>query len=87
MFIINRKIGETIVIGENIEVTLVQVQLGQDQVRLGINAPREVTVYRKEVLQAIRRENRRAAAAPTQLPTTLPTLRKPVPPDAGENNL
>jgi carbon storage regulator len=77
MLIMVRKIGETVVIGENIEVTLVQVQLSQNQVRLGITAPREVGIYRKELLQAIARENTRAAA-PTrvdQLPAQLPNKR------------
>jgi carbon storage regulator len=75
MFILLRKPGQSIQIGDDIEITLVEIQLGQDQARLGITAPRSIGVYRKEVLQAIRRENRRAAAAPTdlpQLPTTPP---------------
>ena len=81
MLILTRKLGETVVIGDQVEVTLVQVQLNQNQVRLGITAPRSVGVYRKELLQAIRRENQRAAAAtgvdeiPTDLaPSSLPIL-------------
>lgn len=75
MLIMTRKLGETVMIGDEIEVTLVQVQLAQNQVRLGINAPRQVGVYRKELLQAIRRENVRAASAPQvdELPTDFPT--------------
>ena len=73
MLIITRKLNETLVIGNAIEVTLVQIQFAQDQVRLGIEAPRQVGVYRKELLQAIKRENKRAAAAlsPEQLPKDL----------------
>jgi len=73
MLILTRKLGETIVIGDQVEVTLVQVQLNQNQVRLGITAPRSVGVYRKELVQAIRRENLRAATAPAadELPTDL----------------
>ncbi|HOF86727.1 MAG TPA: carbon storage regulator [Armatimonadota bacterium] len=65
MRIITCKLGHSIAIGEEIDVTLVQVQLSQDQVRLGINAPRAVGIYRRELLQAIRAENRRAATAQT----------------------
>lgn len=75
MLIMTRNIGETVVIGDQIEVTLVQVQLSQNQVRLGINAPRSLGVYRKELLQAIRRENRRASEQTGDLPTVLPTVR------------
>jgi carbon storage regulator len=74
-----RKLGETLVIGDEIEVTLVQVQLSQNQVRLGITAPRAVGVYRKELLQAIRRENQRAAATGLN---ELPELPRPTPADS-----
>jgi carbon storage regulator len=46
-------------IGDDIEVTVVDIR--GDKVRLGINAPKEITVHRKEVYDAIRRENRAAA--------------------------
>jgi len=62
MLIITRRLDETLLIGDEIEVTLVQIQLAQDQVRLGVTAPRNIGVYRKELLQAIKRENKRAAA-------------------------
>ena len=64
MLIMTRKIGQTVVIGDNIEVTIVQVQLGQNQVRLGITAPRAIGVYRRELLQEVTRENVRAASTP-----------------------
>lgn len=76
MLIMTRKLGQTVTIGDEIEVTVVQIQLNQNQVRLGINAPRQVGVYRKELLQEIIRENVRAAAAsgaelPLELTLTL----------------
>ncbi|MHB9130815.1 MAG: carbon storage regulator [Armatimonadota bacterium] len=71
----NRKIGETVVLGDQVEVTLVQVQLSQNQVRLGISAPRSVGVYRKEILQAIKHEN--ILAASTSSAAQLPNLRQP----------
>ena len=61
MLIMTRKLGQTVILGDDVEITIVQIQLNQNQVRLGINAPRSVGVYRKELLQAITRENTRAA--------------------------
>ena len=51
MLVLSRRIGESIVIGDHVTVTLLEVQGGQ--IRLGIQAPREVTVHRSEVLDAI----------------------------------
>src|SRR5436309_3112608 len=59
MLVLARQRDQTIVIGENIEVTVVDVR--GDKVRLGINAPKSVSVHRKEVFDAIRRENQSAA--------------------------
>ncbi len=53
MLVLARKLNESIVIGENIVVTVVQIR--GDKVRLGIEAPKEVTVHRREVYDAIRR--------------------------------
>jgi carbon storage regulator len=64
MLILTRRRGESIVIGGEIEVTLLQVQ--GDQVRLGITAPKRVTVHRKELLDQIRAENIAAAGAEPQ---------------------
>ena len=59
MLVLSRQRDETIMIGDDIEVTVVDIR--GDKVRLGINAPREIAVHRKEVYDAIRRENRAAA--------------------------
>lgn len=53
MLVLSRQRDETIVIGDNIEITVVDIR--GDRVRLGIAAPREVQVHRKEVYQAIQR--------------------------------
>ena len=53
MLVLTRKKNETIVIGENIIVMVVDVR--HDKVRLGIDAPAEVTVHRREVYEAIKR--------------------------------
>ncbi len=60
MLVVSRKPGERIRIGESIEVTILAVR--GEQVSLGISAPREVPIHRQELLDRIRRENRRAAA-------------------------
>jgi cytosine deaminase len=59
MLVLARQRDETIIIGDDIEVTVVDIR--GDKVRLGINAPRSVSVHRKEIYDAIRRENREAA--------------------------
>jgi carbon storage regulator len=53
MLVVTRKENQSIIIGDNIVVTVVAVR--GDKVRLGIKAPRSVTVHRAEVLDAIRR--------------------------------
>jgi carbon storage regulator len=59
MLILTRKIDEKIMIGEDISISVIEIR--GDQVRLGVNAPKLVKVYRQEVFDAIRAENRAAA--------------------------
>lgn len=59
MLVLSRQRDESIIIGDNVVVTIVDVR--GDKVKLGIEAPREVTVHRQEVYEAIQRENRQAA--------------------------
>ena len=59
MLVLSRQRDETIMIGDEIEITIVDIR--GDKVRLGINAPRTVQVHRKEVYEAIRQENASAA--------------------------
>jgi carbon storage regulator len=66
MLILSRRLNEKIVIGEDIIVSVVEVR--GDQVKLGIDAPRNVKVFRQEVFNAIQEENRKAAASGMQLP-------------------
>lgn len=58
MLYLSRKIGESIVIGESIEITVTMVS--NKQVKLGVEAPRNSPVYRKELWEKIKRENREA---------------------------
>jgi carbon storage regulator len=59
MLVLSRQRDQTIMIGDDIEITVVDIR--GDKVRLGINAPKSVPVHRKEVYEAIRRENQAAA--------------------------
>ncbi|MGE0535090.1 MAG: carbon storage regulator CsrA [Pirellulales bacterium] len=59
MLVLSRQRDESIMIGDNIVITVVDIR--GDKVRLGINAPTEVPVHRQEVYEAIQRENLRAS--------------------------
>ena len=59
MLVLSRQRDQSIVIGDNVVVTVVDVR--GDKVRLGIEAPREIPVHRREVYEAIQRENQQAA--------------------------
>jgi carbon storage regulator len=63
MLVLTRKVGERIVIGEGVVVTIVRIQ--NDKVRIGIDAPRQVAVHREEVVRRIARRNAGSLGAPT----------------------
>jgi len=65
MLILTRRVGETVVIGGNIEITVLGMKGGQ--VRLGVKAPRDVSVHREEIIERIRREHE-VAPAPNSAP-------------------
>ena len=54
MLVLSRQKDESIIIGDDVEITIVDVR--GDKVRLGINAPRSISVHRKEIYEAIQRE-------------------------------
>jgi carbon storage regulator len=64
---LSRKAGETIVIGDDIRVTVMHIAGGS--VRVGVEAPRAVPVYREELWLAVQAENRAAAEAAGELPS------------------
>lgn len=70
MLVLSRRQDERIVIGDQIVITIVEIR--GDKVRLGIEAPRDVPVHRREVYDAIQRHNAQPIAppAPIDLPTT-----------------
>lgn len=91
MLVLSRQRDETIMIGDDIEITIVDIR--GDKVRLGITAPATIPVHRKEVYDAIQRENREAARVKMEdlgaLPKTPgrpsmvpPGLHRPHPPAA-----
>ena len=62
MLVLSRKINQSIMVGDNVRVVVVAVD--RDQVKLGIEAPREIAVHRSEIYEEIQRANRSAASAP-----------------------
>jgi carbon storage regulator len=61
MLILSRKVNEKVMIGEDIAISIIEVR--GDQVRIGVEAPKRVKVYRQEVFDAIRAENEAALAS------------------------
>jgi len=74
MLVLTRKSGEVIRIGEDIKVVIVEVK--DNQVKLGIQAPNACPVHREEVYLRIQDENIRAAGLPSQIADTLKGFRK-----------
>ncbi|HOJ10379.1 MAG TPA: carbon storage regulator CsrA [Clostridiales bacterium] len=63
MLVLTRKKDQSIVIGDNIEISILEI-VG-DQVRIGIDAPKNVAIHRKEIYLEIQEENRKAAESNT----------------------
>ncbi|MCW5935292.1 MAG: carbon storage regulator CsrA [Fimbriimonadia bacterium] len=59
MLVLTRKVNQSIMVGDDIEIVVLEVR--GDQVRIGIQAPRDVPVHRREIYDAIRDENETAA--------------------------
>jgi carbon storage regulator len=70
MLVLTRKNGEAIQIGEDIEISVVSVK--GDQVKLGINAPKNVEIHRKEIYLTIQEENAKASKGIDNLFNILP---------------
>jgi carbon storage regulator len=66
MLILSRKVNEKIMIGDNISVSIIEIR--GDQVRIGVDAPKTVKVFRQEVFDAIKAENKAAAESKIALP-------------------
>lgn len=66
MLILSRKINEKVMIGEDISVSIIEIR--GDQVRIGIDAPKKIKVFRQEVFDAIKDENREASKSVSVIP-------------------
>lgn len=60
MLVLSRKVNQTIVVNDNIEIMIVDIK--GDQIKLGISAPKNVKVFRKEIYEEIKLENKSAMA-------------------------
>ncbi|MBD3920824.1 carbon storage regulator CsrA [Paenibacillus sp. PR3] len=65
MLILSRKRGQTIVINQNIEIVITAIE--GDQVKIGIQAPREYSIVRKEVMEDVKASNRKAISTSTSM--------------------
>ncbi len=74
MLALTRKKGESIVISDDIEVFILGIQ--GDQVRLGIEAPRSISIYRKEIYEQIQQQNKEAANSSEAVVNKLENLLK-----------
>lgn len=73
MLIITRRPGEKVIVGDDVVIEVIEVS--GSSVRIGINAPKSIPVYREEIYSAVKAENVEAASADaSQLPDELPEL-------------
>lgn len=78
MLVLTRKLDESIIINDNIEVKIVEIK--ENTVKLGISAPKEIKILRKEIFEEIKRENIQAAkSSSAELPANIGQLLSKLP--------
>lgn len=82
MLVLTRRLGETIVIGDDVVIKIVDIH--GKQIRIGIEAPSEVSVYRGEIYERIMLENKAAADAAGDIKSVTQTLKKLIPSKEGD---
>ena len=75
MLVLTRRANQSIMIGHEIVVTVLEVR--GDQVRLGIKAPRSIDVHREEIFAQLQQANRDAAVKPKEQLDAVPTIKRP----------
>jgi carbon storage regulator len=75
MLVLTRRTNESLIIGHDIVITVLEIR--GDTVRIGVRAPREVSVHREEIYAKLRNENQRAADVSADDAALLPKLPKP----------
>jgi carbon storage regulator len=75
LLVLTRKVGESIRIGEDIELKIVDID--GEQIKLGINAPKHIEVHRQEVYEAIQTENEQAASLEENLMNIFKNMNTP----------
>lgn len=75
MLVLTRKKGQSIMVGDDVEISVVDIN--GDAVRIGIKAPKDVSIFRREIYEAIQEENIRAAKAAAEMAEKLKKLQPP----------
>ncbi|QGU00430.1 Carbon storage regulator [Candidatus Syntrophocurvum alkaliphilum] len=73
MLVLSRKKGESIIVGDNIEISIIDIQ--GDSIKIGVNAPKDVKIYRKEIYDQIIQENIQATQNISNLGKNLDKLK------------
>lgn len=76
MLVLSRKINQAIMVGDNVRIVIVAVE--RDQVKIGIEAPRDIPVHRSEVYEEIQRANRQAVEAAPAVTPASPAVTAPL---------
>ena len=74
MLVLSRKKDEAIIIGNDIEIIITEIT--EDKVKIGINAPKQMKIFRKELLEQIKEENLKSASAKVNLEALAKALKK-----------